>query len=104
MKKHSRRVEQLSKGGKNKVGKWSDGTWKADIQKELKFTPEWLLHGSWDWLIYYDAACFLSPQNLLPFLQQREHMALVLHDYCYFYKESCGEGNGFKCFEHDMDF
>lgn len=45
-----------------------------------------------------------SPQNLLPFLQQREHMALVLHDDCYFYKECCGEGNGFKCFEHDMDF
>ena len=73
--------------------------------KELKFTPpDWLLNGSWDWLIYYDAALFLSLQKLPPFLQQREHMALVLHDYCYFYEKCCGEGNGFMCFEHDMFF
>ena len=73
--------------------------------KELKFTPpDWLLHGSWDWLIHYDSHYYLNAKTLLPFLQQREHMALVLHDYCYFYKECCGEGNGFKCFEHDMDF
>jgi len=72
--------------------------------RELKFTPpDWLLHGSWDWLIHYDSHYYLNAKNLLPFLQQREHMALVLHDYCYFYKECCGEGNGSKCFEHDMD-
>ncbi len=73
--------------------------------RELKFTPpDWLLHASSDWLIYHDSRVFLSLPKLLPFLKQREHMALVLHDYCYdFYKDCCGEGNGFKCFEHDMD-
>ena len=59
---------------------------KADIFRELKFTPDWL-NGSWDWLIY-DAVVFLS-QNLLPYSNENTWR---------------GEGNGFKCFEHDMDF
>ena len=100
--------------------KWKEHGWEIILHKllpgnevmvperltsrEVKFAPpNWLLHGPWDWLIYYDSRFFLSHQNLLPFLQQREHMALVLHDYCYFFPGCCGEGNGFKCFEHDMD-
>ena len=73
--------------------------------RELKFTPpDWLLHGSWDWLVYYDSHYFVNATLLFPFLQQNNHVALILHDYCYANPPCCGEGNGFKCFEHDMDF
>ncbi len=71
--------------------------------KELKFTPpDWLLHGSWDWLVFYDSHYFVNATLLFPLLHQNKQVALILHDYCYVNKHCCGEGNGFMCFEHDM--
>ena len=73
--------------------------------RELKFTPpDWLLHGSWDWLVHFDSHYYFNATRLISFVQQHKHEALILHDFCYAYKPCCGEGNGSMCFEYDMYF
>lgn len=64
--------------------------------KSLKFTPpNWLLNGTWQWLVEHDGNIVLDLHKLKRFLRKRKRRSLVLLNWGY--HTDCSD-DGFDCF------